>query len=288
MHYTPSDQAASGQKEGVVHRSISLVKTRFSLLSTVGALSLGGCASVWVPDQAIDTDEVPVAFFLDDDGDGWGTGPGAMMIGGDEASGFTARNDRDCDDTNPSNTGQVGATCPTDLGADVEPLVFGTTSEFVVVRGASEPVTAEFAARACGPNGWGGGLAAFDSTDEVAQIAAAVSASADWVGWIDAVVTAGADTPSPDDDTWGWDQSSAIPGTLDLSAIGFCDASPAAPKDGAQRHLALLRDGSGVCLGLPEGEVDGETRTLTEAQFVCERPVPNQEDYVLYHTASDG
>jgi hypothetical protein len=199
-------------------------------------------------------------FFLDADGDGWGElgSTGLLLVQPDVASGFTSFNNRDCDDADADVTGLIGSICPERLtlgGADYTGIVYET--ELVAVHAESALVTGAAAADACGPWGWGGGLALLADTTDLALLGDALGAEPEWTGWVGAVADGGGG--------WIWEDGRAFGAPFRL-----CDGTSGS-EDGDR--LALVKQGGGWCFGVPESG---------EAHLVCERELP-----VPWHYAMD-
>lgn len=100
------------------------------------ALALIGCGGSWQtpPPEGCTTSP----YFLDADGDGWGTGAALDQCGPAQAP-YTATNDLDCDDSDAAITGKVGDSCPADLVAGPADVTgFGyASSEYVVTSSPS-------------------------------------------------------------------------------------------------------------------------------------------------------
>lgn len=269
-------------------------------MSSVFALMvLGACSSNWEAVTEVDTDLALLPFYYDFDGDGWGDPEVAPreMVSGDESEGFTARNDRDCDDSSPEVTGLVGSICPQGLmGSDTVYAadVYGG-NEFIVVGPTGTATTddpldwgmvwPQYAEDACSPWGWGGGLAEFSGTDDakiVKDLVAGTEGSlledgqvfAAWVGIV------------ADGTTWKWESGEGVA----LDQIGFCgEQAPAVPADPARQRLALVRQlPNRWCLGFPEDALKGNEPAEPPpyeqgfyAYFVCERPIPDPDAYAL-------
>jgi hypothetical protein len=251
-----------------------------SSLSLLLPLGLSGCASTWVPGIIVDTSPTITAWFRDADADGWGTTDGVMATQDDAAAqGFTAQNDRDCDDDDADVTGHVAPLCPDQIGSDFVPVVYGTT-EFLVVTASSPMMSAAGAQDECGKYGWGGALAAFEANDDLDAVEATLATVSPWAGWIGVV-------PNGGDWTWDPEQASVVGGALNLQSFAACDPAPHITGDPARDHLALVKGSSGtLCLGYPPSA--GGDYALADnaglAHFVCERPAPDPAAFILFHT----
>lgn len=275
-------------------------------LVILGSLALlGGCISDWEA-HGIPSGDLPEnLYFADEDGDGWGdpADPGAPAS---EPPAQSARNNRDCDDTDAGVTGRTGVICPEQLVAFEEastkfaPVATGG-SEFVLVRAPTEVAWAGLAESACGPNGWGGRLATFTSEAELETVLAgldpAVTESPADDALDDQRVWAGYVGFAPQGDAWGH-RDEADPGTwvedtsgMSVVASRFCSPRETYTEDLA--YLALVRDGApddgafdpdSWCLGTPDEALpatigDEPDYGLLYGHFICERPIP---DATLY------
>ena len=271
-------------------------------LSSVFALMmLGACSSNWEAVTVVDTDLTLLPFYYDEDGDGWGdpTVAPREMATGDESEHFTARNDRDCDDDEaPDVTGLIGSICPQQLlgdGTVYKADVYGG-NEFIVVGPPETPtsddplgwgmVWPQYAADACSPWGWGGGLAEFSGQDDAKIVKdlvytvegnGLVGDGEVFAAWIGIVANGG---------TWEWESGAGVA----LDQLGFCgDSAPAVPSDPARQRLALVRQlPNRWCIGFPEDALKGNDPTVPPpydegfyAYFVCERPIPDPDAYAL-------
>ncbi len=245
-------------------------------------LAMVGCGSNF---RTIPTDPVctPYPWFLDADEDGWGdpNTNGIVQCDPDGATGFTARNNRDCDDSNPDITGRVGSLCPADVvigDGNITQFSIGTTEYLLANVSTTDPadgtsvVWPEYARDVCSPEGWGGtyvivdedGTIHEDLIDESRDPAGLFVANADeelvaikahmpgaqkfWATWINATGPASVvDDPATEsiDETvvghWSWDVSDAG-SALPFSLVApFCDNVTATPTDSALLTLALIQ-----------------------------------------------
>ncbi len=234
-------------------------------------LIIGGCiTSSW---ELADYTPPPLGaerlWFEDLDGDGWGAGPG--LVSRREQAGWV-RNDRDCDDDDPDVTAEIGPMCPTELVSGDQPndLVGhrGGRAEFVAVLGATPTGSAPPAEAACRWWGLSGGLATFESMAEFAAVRDALDRVSDgpYAGWI------GLESDGQD---WAWQGDASVE---IIDAIGWCQVNE--PDPSLYVNAALVRTDGAWCLGVPSdaGASYGEFR----AHFVCERPVPDPQDYRVF------
>jgi hypothetical protein len=276
-----------------VHNVVRLSVLAGALLATTG------CGYYWSLQQSIDTGCASLTeYFLDQDDDGWGqSGTSVMLCSANQESGHTATNGRDCDDADPDVTALVGSVCPESLvTGDASFVAAGYgDSEFVAVHASGTGVVwATEAATACGPWGWGGGLATFDDLEDYDVVTSALDeVEAVYAGFVDI----GWDTANA---RWVWLDGS----TLDLASVGWCFGTEPTPEDFNayldpdsktypaeidQIRLALVKREAGWCIGeprqaLPVGLDTGELAefpeyTTKDAHFVCERPTPDPADY---------
>ena len=264
-----------------------------------------GCGYYWALQEPIDTGCANLAsYYLDSDGDNWGEpGSGVMLCRGNQESGHTASNGRDCDDDDPSVTGQTGSICPDLLvsgGADYAAVVYGST-EFVAVHSNTMLQGAEAAAQSCGPWGWGGRLATFDSQADLNAVEGVLDDLEVYSGFVDVEW----DIDAQD---WVWSDGS----TLDMSSVGWCFGIRPAPEDFnayldpdekdyeelvSAIRLSLVKRDQGWCFGepreaLPPGLDTGEladypSYTSVMGHFICERDAPNPADYAEAGASTD-
>lgn len=275
---------------------------RIALTTVVGAAVLSGCMSDFRPRFVLPSDCDRQLFFEDLDGDGWGDPQGAFesLCQADPESSLTSRNNLDCDDDDPVNTGRIATLCPSGLvtgGASFKPLAVSGAEAVAVLPSEDfahfgDPevettpiVWSNAAAEACGENGWGGGLATFGNLTELTAVTDAIAAEMPtgsyYAGWVGLV-------PSADGRTWVWEGRD---GGLNLAEVGFCvpdDAPDPEADERADRRVALVRLSSGRwCFGypsdanpasVPEG---GLVYTDLDAHFVCSRPTPQATAYTV-------
>jgi hypothetical protein len=251
------------------------------VLSVIG---LAACDSQWeiADDFVVDTDIAERPYFHDEDGDGWGDfgSTGQLLPQPDQTSGFTAVNNRDCDDADENVTGITGSICPERLtlgGSAYTGVVYET--EFVVVHDDSELVWPGHAEDACGPWGWGGGLAQFADTTELAQVQATLEDFPVYAGWVGVV--------GDGNNGWQWEDGTAL-----AAPFSLCPGAPGSDEvDPERQRLALLKLGASTwCFGTPdqveqadwdESQYPNPGYTEGEAYFVCERETPDPEHYAL-------
>ena len=251
---------------------------------------LTACGSNFVVQQDTDVTIGELLYFQDQDGDGWGNPgePQSLPEGGNTDTKFTARNGRDCDDSNTGVTARVGSLCPQDLvSADTSAagVVYGQL-EFVAVLPDADAVWAEYGHDACAAEGWGGSLAVFNGSDELDKVKALITGDT-WAGWVGLKPAETCGDPETDE-CWAWDTATPS-ASFPPSAIGFC--SPADRDPGADKffgldepRLALVRRPSGTplwCLGTPD-EADSDIYFDRYAQFACVRATPDPVDWDVY------
>lgn len=270
---------------------------RIGLLLVTAAL-LPACSSNWKA-YGIDTACVPELYFQDGDGDLWGdpadTGEESCTPPAD-----SARNNRDCDDSNDQITGRTGSICPEHLvnhdAADPTDVTDFTAvidgSEFIIVHADTDLVWPAAAEDACGPWGWGGcvgeaeecgHLATVESQPQLNGLIDELPAGHAFAGWVGFGYDHAAATV-----TWEWGYQDATGWQDDDAGIAalrrFCDSS----RDyttAETPYLALVVDASGNwCLGTPD-EADmgsGDPPYLPlYAHFICERPIPDPDAFAL-------
>jgi hypothetical protein len=257
---------------------------RFSVLAV--CLLSSGCFSSWSVVSDIDTGCTIAPYYLDVDGDRWGdpSVPPELACEGNDGSGFTARNGRDCDDADFDITGLVGSICPERLVTDDTPHVGVQhgSSEYAVV--VDDPVAAEvselrwaqYGADACSARGWGGGLATFESSEELSAVKNSVE-SAVYAGWVGLV---------PDGSGgWSWEGGAAV----DPAVVQYCSADAANSSDveSSDRLALIKRTDTSWCFGSPE-EISAGGAALPSAapgyefraaHFICERARPEPADF---------
>lgn len=251
-----------------------------------------GCVSSWSLDMELQEGCGQRAFFLDDDGDGWGDPDSEPVFRceGDDATGFTSRNARDCDDGDVHTTGQVGSICPERLvtaATDYVGVIYGDSEYAVVVDDMVSPEETElrwpqFGADACSARGWGGALARFETADELNQITAAISATM-YAGWVGAVPNAAGG--------WSWEGSEE---EISNSVIPYCSLLTADSSwVDEDARLAIVKTENGSwCLGYPDEMSDSASGAgfglpeydFQSAHFVCERATP---DPLAYETDAE-
>ncbi|TNE90106.1 MAG: hypothetical protein EP330_09770 [Deltaproteobacteria bacterium] len=191
--------------------------------------------------------------------------------------------------------------------------------EMIVVHDDSDAATpivwGDLAADACGPYGWGGGTfapIAGGNGDEVeaagslltlvgspgptltalrdALSESGVFSSAgngEWAGYVGVVSyeMAGQAAPGSGESGWWWeswtDEGLTYTKVEDVDATGLGECNGALPDATEYNRLALVRQDTTWCLGLPSdveraGSVDYESRM---GHFVCERQIPNAADW---------
>jgi len=251
---------------------------------------LAGCSSNWTLNVQVSGERVSKPYFHDADGDGWGDGGSElrMLSGADVGAGYTARNNRDCDDADADVTGLVGAACPADLvtgDSDWVGLV-GASSEYVAMIAPSATVWPDEAALACAL-GWGDSgerapadLASFDSISEASDLAAALSAAnvGDYAGFIGLQYHQGSG--------WAWiDGSDLAPSSI---GDGWCDPNLASEPQAEGQLAALVHDGARWCVGLPStvstahpGIPGGSASIYADlyAHFICKRATPDPYNF---------
>lgn len=263
---------------------------RFHLLAVaLASVLLPGCSSNWRTYQD-ETGCPPEPFFSDADGDQWGDPSDSGFYACTQLP-ATARNNRDCDDANDQITGRTGSMCPDQLAhpeggdpADVIGVIDG--SEFVFVRGGADLVWPTAAEDACGPWGWGGctasspecgHLATIDSEAQLQALLDALPTGMPWAGWVGFHAS---------DHTWAYrDRDSAwVEDDAGLAALRtICDAGRSYDPD--LPYLALVVDAAGNwCLGTPEeagAGLEDPPYLPLYGHFLCERPIPDPDDYAL-------
>lgn len=260
-----------------------------------------GCGYYWALQESIDTGcGTTYAYYLDDDGDGWGVGEPVEQCGPDPQTGFTSLNNRDCDDANELVTGRTGSVCPDELvvgGSEYTAVVHSNRDEFVAVHSRGTAlVWATEAEVACGPWGWGGALASFDGQDDLNEVEQALENLDIYAGF----VNAGWDDASS---SWVWLDGSG----LDFNSVGWCfgtvpepvDFNPALDAESKtyaaeidQLRIALVKREQGWCFGEPGQAIPVGTDTgalgkedyppylsAKDGHFICERAVPDPLDY---------
>lgn len=256
-----------------------------SAVFALSTLALTGCVSRFVLTEYLEEIVCDQSYFLDSDGDGWGddaTDP-VVACDADPATGFTATNGRDCRDDDEQVTGRVASACGDELvagGSLYEGVILGD-SEYIVVYGDTTPVWSEHAVSACGPWGWGGQLATFDTPEDLAAVTGLlddVITTEGYAGYIGISV-------AESRESWDWEDGSA----LDFLQVGWCDGVQPTIRDAALGldQLALVRPSGSTqwCLGTPEqADDDYDAR---EAHFVCERVVPSPADWVFHAENQD-
>jgi hypothetical protein len=275
------------------------VLVRIVLPLLAGAVGLAGCVSDFRPKFVLPSDCDRQLFFTDADGDGWGDPDGAFeaLCQADPEASLTARNNLDCDDGDPVNTGRIGTLCPANLvpGGSAFKVLAVSGREAVAVlpsdrfQGGGETTPLKWAngaAQACGPTGWGGGLVTFANLTEFAAVTDAIAADmpdsgyyAAWVGLV----------PSADQRAWVWDGRE---GGLNLAEVGFCnpdDMPDPADTSHADRRLAVIRRAHTTrwCFGYPSDANPstigdgGVEYTRLDAHFICGRATPQAAAYPI-------
>jgi len=270
-------------------------------LLSAGAVLIGttGCGYYWALQEPIETGCASLSsYYLDVDGDNWGaSGSGVMLCRANPETGHTAQNGWDCDDDDPAVSGQITAVCPDMLvsgGAEYRAVVYGST-EFVAVYGDTAVVTATVGQSSCGPYGWGGKLASFDSQADLTAVKDALTDDELYAGFIDV----GWDRVT---EAWVWGDGS----TMDLDSVGWCGGvvptladydeyldpdSKTYNADVDAIRISLVKDFQyhDWCLGEPRDALPPIVDTgmaseypfysSTAGHFVCEREVPDPDDY---------
>jgi len=241
-----------------------------------------GCVSKWDLRAELPVNQ-PVPYFLDQDGDGWGDPESdeQRQLSGDVDSGYTARNNRDCDDNDANVTGRVGSICPVQMvvgGSDWVGTVL-QDQELVALYGTTDPVWTDAAQDAC--EDWGttldggtnGKLAILTGERRSAVIEALdlKLGGAPFAGFVGA---------SPQDDVgaeWSWDDDETLIEDTDL-----CDDFVAQPS---LERLALVHRSGEWCYGTPENAFiatpgpDAPAYAKFYGHFICQRDQPDPADY---------
>ena len=258
----------------------------------------------------------PKTYYLDADGDGWGDpNDEGLPNACDPPAGSTATNNRDCADSDVTNTGRVGSVCPQELVPSTSDVPAGTLvspgSEYAFVYGLDTPrVNAVEAETNC--TLWGAarlddvlGEQLWSSTGHLATYGLQDDSLARTQLEIEAVVTGSFAayigvmwSGSVEEGSWVWvsyEEDDADDSLID--AIGWCaDEAPIPedffpglnPTDPTHRNLieeemdalrlALVWNASeGWCLGMPEDA--GEDYGFEEGHVLCERIPPSPADY---------
>ncbi len=234
--------------------------------SLLGSTFLVSCSSHWKLREPLDTGCTdPDEYYFDGDGDGWGlrNSESEFLCVGDDNSGFTATNNKDCDDADQGITGDIQSGCPGGFGSDWAGVVHGD-SEYIVVFGESDLRSSASSSNACGH--WGGAdgdLATFANDAEFTAVADAILQGV-YAGFIGVEV---------DGASWAFTDS---PG-LNLGAY-WCDSLQPEPTGHITERLALVRASAAGdwCIGqasMADGYDDND------AHYVCERPAPDPADY---------
>jgi hypothetical protein len=272
------------------------------LMFAISFLSMG--CSKYVTEKVLPTGCTDTTYYLDADQDGWGSAEGESMCAPKEE--HTARNQLDCDDSNPQTTGKVGSVCAEDAvkGAnEIATKVFGTR-EYAAVIGETLSGSAA-AAGSCGEYGWGGrwgedlpgGLATFPNMQGMFRLINEIDTrfSEDdlnrrhFAAWIGVVANADATDWEFERDNSSLSDASAEP--FNPSEMGYCggDSPEMASFGTSPKRLALVRtyDTGDWCFGKPSdanpteaGAVVSVTYTDLAANFICERPRPDVRCFV--------
>ena len=279
-------------------------------LPCIAALILfSGCRFSW--EANVDTDCAELrAWYLDGDDDQWGLAGDSQDACGPSGD-YTAVNDRDCDDTDPTITGRSGSICPDQLvnnggePTQVVGVVVGA-SEVVAVHTSSAVVWARAAEDACGPVGWGGGLFAQSDPASIVQALDALPDGQEvWAGYIGIQFNPNAPFPgggSPQDvvpGQWEFIGGGLVPEARLCASDGVngADAADYSPDLG---FLALIKDkpplegngsSSDFCFGRPVeavplaspacGGANLPCYTERTGHFICQRTAPNSDDFAL-------
>ncbi|MBW2253318.1 MAG: hypothetical protein JRI25_01820 [Deltaproteobacteria bacterium] len=271
---------------------------RIGLLFVVAAM-LPACGSNWKA-YGIDTACERELYFTDSDGDLWGDPEAAGEESCTPPPG-TARNNRDCDDDDaPEITGRTGSLCPEHLvhhdASDPSDLTEFTAlidgSEFIVVHADTDLVWPAAAEDACGPWGWGGcvgeadecgHLATVESQPQLNALIDALPSGQAYAGWVGF---------HPTDHTWGYRDSTGawIDDDAEIAALQrLCDTSRT--YDPGTLYLALVVDAAGDwCLGTPEEANPGvgdPAYLPLYGHFICERPIPDPDQFALEELPPD-
>jgi len=249
-------------------------------IAALTALMTTGCSFSWTADIDTACPEVRT-WYRDQDDDGWGSATEFQDACG-AADEFTARNDRDCDDSDAAITGRIGSICPSQLvlGATVPVGVGLGDLEAVVVVGTTPKVVARAAEDACGASGWGGQLA--DPADGTAIATLLGATPATWAGYVN-------DRWNATAETWEWRRGGAGEAVAEAQLCHFDNdgTAGASDYDPALGFLALVKRTSATdwCLGTPD-EANAPSCTddcYTEryGHFACERPRPSSDLFAL-------
>lgn len=268
----------------------------------------GGCRFSWEADVEVGCTELR-DWYRDADADQWGLFGDSQEACGPEGQ-YTARNDRDCDDSDAAITGRTGSICPGDLvpdetgDNDVVGVIVGA-SEVLVAHSATPLTFARAAEDACGLSGWGGGLFSLSEPNDIVRALDSLPASqAIWAGYIgivfnpDAPFPAGSPTTgAPHPGQWEFVGGGPVPEARLCTFDGSFGAD-AGDYDPDLGFLALVGDrpplegdgsSSDFCFGTPDEALPDETcgavgRPCYErrlAHFMCQRTAPPPSDFAL-------
>ena len=258
----------------------------------------------------------PKTYYLDADRDGWGDpNDEGMPNECNPPAEYSATNNRDCNDTESTNTGRVGSICPRQLVPSTSDVLAGTLlgsgSEYAFVYGEDTPRVNEVEAETncalwgaarvedvVGEQEWfsTGHLATYGLGDDAlarTQLAVEANVTGSFAAYI-GVMWMG----SVEEGSWVWvsyEDDDADDSLID--AFGWCaDEAPVPedffpglnPNDPQHRaliesemdslRLALVRDEEGRwCLGMPEDS--GSDYGFDEGHLLCERVAPSPADY---------
>jgi uncharacterized protein (TIGR03382 family) len=265
--------ATSGGTGGLAVVLVAAALTRRRRALAAAALLVSGCLPGTPSGAAAPCEQQ--TWWRDADQDGWGDGRGDPMVTCASepplaATLFTARNGLDCDDEDVAVTARVGSACPDRLVTGGAPFAGAVSGhrEFAVLLSEEPALSAGATEPACGA-GWGGEVASFDDTTQLAAVASAVGPTAGWAGWV-GIVGSG-------DGTWEWSDGRPLAGPF-VTCAGTPDPGDLPP--GRSPRLALvLRDGEQPCFGLP-GPAIASGYDEHRANVVCERAIPDPDAHV--------